>query len=257
MNDQTHKTLEGRVAVVTGASSGIGAATAIALADRGARVALLARRKAKLDELAAAIRDRRGHAEAWEIDVTDRDAVEEVAKAIAERLGRADLVINNAGVMLPHPIEDRRADEWKQQIDLNIGGVMNVIGAFTPALLAAASAGGRADLVNVSSIGARNVFTNFAVYCATKAFVTHLSVQLRTELGPKGVRVSAIEPGIVGTELPNHIDFAPAKQWLDSAKAQMEFLEASDVAEAIAFTVSAPKRVNVQQLTIMPTAQST
>lgn len=246
-----HPSLAGRVAVITGASSGIGEATARALSAAGARVALLARRKAKLDTLAAAIRQTGGAADVHELDVTDRAAVERVAAAI----GRVDIVVNNAGVMLPNPIEGKRFDQWQQQVDLNITGLLNVIGAFTPALVEAGRRG-PADLVNVSSIAGRNIFPYFAVYSGTKAFVSHLSITLRAELGGKGVRVSAIEPGIVGTELQNHVDFQGALDWIAGAKQQMEFLEPEDVASTIAFTVSAPKRVNLQQVTIMPTGQA-
>ncbi len=251
------KVLTGRVAVITGASSGIGAATARALADRGAHVVLLARRKDKLTELAASIARSDGQAEVHELDVTDRDAVNRVAAAVVDKLGRVDIVVNNAGIMLPNPIEARREEQWKQQIDLNVTGLMNVIGAFTPALVTAGAGKGPADLVNLSSVAGKNIFPYFAVYSATKAYVSHLSIHLRTELGAKGVRVSAIEPGIVGTELQGHVDFQGAQDWLAGAKTQMEFLEPEDIAEAIAFTVSAPKRMNVQNLTIMPTGQTT
>lgn len=243
---------EGRVAVISGASSGIGAATARALSETGAHVVLLARRKDKLATLAKAIKEAGRTADVYEVDVTDRAAVERIAAAV----GRVDIVVNNAGIMLPNPIEAKREEQWKQQIDLNVGGLMNVIAAFTPALVESAKRHGMADLVNISSIAARNIFPYFAVYSATKAFVSHLSITLRAELGPKGVRVSAIEPGIVATELQGHVDFQGANDWLAGAKTQMEFLEAEDVADAIAFTVSAPKRVNLQQLTIMPTAQA-
>ena len=166
-----------------------------------------------------------------------------------------DIVVNNAGVMLPNPIEDLRVEQWNQQIDLNVTGLMNVIGAFTPALIAAAGKGKPADLVNISSIAAQNIFANFAVYCATKAFVTHLSRNLRAELGPKNVRVSAIEPGIVGTELMSHVDFKPVQDWLEGSKASIDWLQPEDIAETIAFTVGLPKHVNLQQVTILPTKQ--
>ncbi|RYE90411.1 MAG: SDR family oxidoreductase [Myxococcales bacterium] len=256
MTQSSSRPLSGRVAVVTGASSGIGEATARLLAARGATVALLARRQDRLDAIAADIASRDGRAAAWALDVVDRSAVEAAAAAIVAQFGRVDIVVNNAGVMLPNPIEALRADQWKQQIDLNIGGLMNVIGAFTPALVAAAQGGKVADLVNLSSIAGRNILPYFAVYSGTKAFVSHLSVHLRAELGGKGVRVCAIEPGIVGTELMDHVDFQGALDWMAGAKTQMEWLEPVDVAEAIAFTVSAPRRMNLQQVTIMPTGQA-
>jgi NADP-dependent 3-hydroxy acid dehydrogenase YdfG len=255
MTQQTQGPLEGRVAVITGASSGIGEATAKALAARGARVALLARRKEKIDALSDSIRKAGGQAAAWQLDVTDRKAVERTAGEIIRKFGRVDIVVNNAGVMLPNPIEEKRVEQWQQQIDLNVTGLMNVIGAFTDALLKVGAGSGPADLVNISSIAAKNIFPSFAVYSGTKAFVTHLSVHLRTELGPKGVRVSAIEPGIVGTELQDHVDYQGALDWLEGSKSQVEWLKPEDVAEAIAFTVSLPKRVNLQQVTIMPTAR--
>ena len=255
MTQQTQGALEGRVAVITGASSGIGEATAKALASRGARVALLARRKERIDALSDSIRKAGGQATAWQLDVTDREAVERTASEIVTKLGRVDIVVNNAGVMLPNPIEAKRFDQWQQQIDLNIAGLMNVIGAFTDPLLKAGAGAGPADLVNISSIAARNIFPAFAVYSGTKAFVTHLSVHLRAELGAKGVRVSSIEPGIVGTELKDHVDFQGALDWLEGAKSKMEWLKPEDVAETIAFTVSLPKRVNLQQVAIMPTGQ--
>ncbi|WP_437313048.1 SDR family oxidoreductase [Sorangium sp. So ce385] len=255
MVQQAQGALAGRVAVITGASSGIGEATAKALAARGARVALLARRKERLDALGDAIRKGGGQSAEWQVDVTDRSAVERVASEVIERHGRVDIVVNNAGVMLPNPIEARRVEQWQQQIDLNVTGLMNVIGAFTSALVQAGSGPGPADLVNISSIAAKNIFPAFAVYSGTKAFVTHLSIHLRAELGSKGVRVTSIEPGIVGTELQSHVDFHGARDWLEGSKSQMEWLTPEDVAEAIAFTVSLPKRVNLQQVTIMPTGQ--
>ena len=255
MTAQNQGTLEGRVAVITGASSGIGEATAKALAARGARVALLARRKDRLEALNNEIHKAGGQSAVWQIDVTDRKAVERVAAEVVGKYGRVDIVVNNAGVMLPNPIEDKRVEQWQRQIDLNVSGLMNVIGAFTDALIKTGAGAGPADLVNISSVAARNIFPAFAVYSGTKAFVSHLSIHLRAELGSKGVRVTSVEPGIVGTELKDHVDFQGALDWLEGAKSQMEWLKPEDVAEAIAYTVSQPKRVNLQTITIMPTGQ--
>ncbi|MEZ7124510.1 SDR family oxidoreductase [Nonomuraea sp. AD125B] len=248
--------LAGRVAVVTGASSGIGEATAEHLAELGAHVVVLARRAERLDALVARVTQAGGRALALAADVTDEAAVRAAADRVADELGGADLLFNNAGVMLPAPVEELATDQWRHQIDLNITGLMNVIGAFVPQLVEAATERGVADLVNTSSIAAQNIFPNFAVYSATKAYVTHLSRHLRTELGPKNVRVSAIEPGIVGTELQDHVTDEGALAWLEGSKQAMEWLTPQDVARTIGFLASLPPRANLQQVTIMPTGQA-
>ncbi|RKE22188.1 SDR family oxidoreductase [Streptomyces sp. TLI_171] len=256
MSTHTAKPLAGRVAVVTGASSGIGEATAEKLAGLGARVVVLARRAERLADLVARIEQRGGSAVAIAADVTDPAAVRAAADRVAAELGGADLLFNNAGVMLPAPVEELATAQWQQQIDLNVSGLMNVIGAFTPQLVAAAAERGVADLVNTSSIAALNIFPTFAVYSATKAYVTHLSRHLRAELGAKQVRVSAIEPGIVGTELQSHVTDRGALDWLAGAKDAMEWLTPEDVAETVGFLAALPPRVNLQQVTIMPTGQA-
>jgi NADP-dependent 3-hydroxy acid dehydrogenase YdfG len=250
------KPLSGRVAVVTGASSGIGEATAERLAELGARVAVLARRTDRLGELVSRIERNGGTALAIAVDVTDAEAVRSAAGRVADELGPAGLLFNNAGVMLPAPIEELATEQWRHQIDLNITGLMNVIGAFTPQLVEAAGAQGVADLINTSSIAAQNIFPNFAVYSGTKAYVTHLSRHLRAELGAKNVRVSALEPGIVGTELQGHVTDEGAREWLEGSKETMEWLTPGDVAETIGFLATLPPRANLQQVTIMPTGQA-
>ncbi|MGC0313921.1 SDR family oxidoreductase [Kitasatospora acidiphila] len=249
------QSLTGRIAVITGASSGLGEATAEKLAELGAKVAVLARRADRLDELVTRIRKDGGTALAIAVDVTNVAAVRAAAEQIEAELGTADLLFNNAGVMLPAPIEELATDQWQQQIDLNITGLMNVIGAFTPQLVAGAAERGVADLINTSSIAAQNIFPTFAVYSATKAYVTHLSRHLRAELGAKNVRVSALEPGIVGTELQSHVTDTGAQQWLADSKQTMDWLTPQDVAETTAFLAALPPRVNLQQVTIMPTGQ--
>ncbi|AUG82144.1 Short-chain dehydrogenase [Kitasatospora sp. MMS16-BH015] len=247
--------LTGRVAVITGASSGLGEATAETLAGLGAKVALLARREGRLTELAERIRKNGGTGLVLPVDVTDQAAVRAAAERVRAELGDADLLFNNAGVMLAAPVEELAFEQWQRQIDLNISGLMHVIGAFTPQLVAAAAERGVADLVNTSSIAAQSVFPSFAVYSASKAFVSHLSRHLRTELGPKRVRVSALEPGIVGTELQSHVTDAAAQEWLAGSKAAMEWLTAQDVADTVAFLATLPPRANLQQVTLMPTGQ--
>ncbi|MEV4561054.1 SDR family oxidoreductase [Kitasatospora sp. NPDC049285] len=247
--------LAGRVAVITGASSGIGAATAEHLAGLGAAVALLARRADRLDGLAARIERAGGTVLALPVDVTDPAAVRAAADRVAAELGGADLLFNNAGVMLPAPVTELATAQWQRQIDLNVSGLMHVIGAFVPQLVAAAERRGVADLVNTSSIAAQNIFPTFAVYSATKAYVSHLSRHLRAELGARGVRVTALEPGIVGTELQNHVTDPGALAWLADAEKSMEWLTPEDVARTVGFAAALPPRANLQQITLMPTAQ--
>jgi NADP-dependent 3-hydroxy acid dehydrogenase YdfG len=250
------RSFSGRVAVVTGASSGIGEASAEHLAGLGARVIVLARRADRLEQLVDRIGKNGGQALALAVDVTDAVAVRAAADRIAAEFGGADLLFNNAGIMLPAPIEELAADQWRHQIDLNITGLMNVIGAFTPQLVKAAEERGVADLINTSSIAAQNIYPNFAVYSATKAYVTHLSRHLRGELGAKKVRVSAIEPGIVGTELQSHVTDDGALAWLEGSKETVEWLTPEDIAQTVGFIASLPPRANLQQVTIMPTAQA-
>ncbi|MFI9323757.1 SDR family oxidoreductase [Kitasatospora aureofaciens] len=248
--------LTGRVAVVTGASSGIGEASAEKLASLGARVVVLARRAERLAELVGRIEQNGGAASAIAVDVTDAAAVQAAADRVEAEFGGADLLLNNAGVMLPAPIEELATGQWKQQIDLNITGLMNAIGAFTPQLVKAAAERGVADLINTSSIAAQNIFPNFAVYSGTKAYVSHLSRHLRAELGAKKVRVSAVEPGIVGTELQSHVTDQGALEWLEGSKETVEWLTPEDVAEMVGVIATLPARVNLQQVTIMPTGQA-
>jgi NADP-dependent 3-hydroxy acid dehydrogenase YdfG len=248
--------LAGRVAVVTGASSGIGAATAQRLAQLGAKVAVMARRKDKLDTLVDSIHAAGGVAMALPVDVTDREAVHAAADQVAEQLGRADLVFNNAGVQLVSAIDELRLDDWQRQIDLNITGVMNVIGAFLPQLSAAAEAGRPADLITTSSIAATRILEKFSIYSGTKAYISHLTRLLRVELGPKNIRVATIEPGMVDTELPDHVTDPDASKLMADLIDQVDVLQSSDIAETVAFMAAVPRHVNLTEITILPTAQA-
>ncbi|MCP2257784.1 NADP-dependent 3-hydroxy acid dehydrogenase YdfG [Streptoalloteichus tenebrarius] len=252
----TGSPLAGRVAVVTGASSGIGAAVASRLAADGARVALLARRADRLSALAEEIAAAGGEALPVAVDVTDADQVSAAAETVAARLGRVDLVVNNAGVALPSMIDKGRTDDWQRMIDLNVTGVLRVVHAFVPALLAAAEAGAPADLVNISSVSADVIYPGWAVYAATKAAVTQFSATLRAELGGRGVRVTNIEPGMVDSELRENVSDPEAKAALDEFAEAVPSLEAGDLADVLAFLVSRPSRVNLPKLRIMPTWQA-
>ena len=252
----THLPLAGRVAVVTGATSGIGAATARRLASDGASVALVGRREERLRELAAELGDSTdADVIRAAVDVSDRAAVERAAGAIRDELGRVDLVVANAGVMLPAPFEEADTAEWDQMLDTNVRGLLATGRAFTADLLAAAAEGGPADLVHVGSIGGHMVFPNYGVYAATKAAVAHLTRNLRAELGPRGVRVKNVEPGLVRTELGDHTTDAAIRETLATWRDEIGALPAEDIADAIAFAVAAPPRVNVAELIVLPTVQ--
>jgi NADP-dependent 3-hydroxy acid dehydrogenase YdfG len=254
--DNTHLPLAGRVAVVTGASSGIGTATARRLASDGASVALVGRREERLNDLAAELGDSTDADIArTAVDVSDRDAVERAAAAIRDELGRVDLVVANAGVMLPAPFEEADTAEWDRMLDTNVRGLLYTGRAFAADLLATAAEGGRADLVHVGSIGGHQVFQNYGVYGATKAAVAHLTRNLRAELGPRGVRVKNVEPGLVRTELGDHASDADLRESLAAWRDEVGPLPAGDIADAIAFAVAAPPRVNVAELIVLPTAQ--
>ncbi|MFI6316772.1 SDR family oxidoreductase [Nonomuraea sp. NPDC050556] len=249
------KSLANRVAVVTGASSGIGAATARLLAAKGAKVALLARRTDRLDQLAQEIKEAGGEALAVTVDTTDAASVAAAAGQVRETFGPVDLVINNAGVMLPAPIQERKTADWRREVDVNIHGVLNTIDAFLPDLVAAGAEDRPADLVNTSSIVAQVVFPGFAVYNATKAAVSHLSRTMRAELGPQGVRVTAVEPAMTATELQGHVTDEGVNAFVGQWRAAFEWLTSENIAEVIAFTVEQPKHVNLSQITVYPTRQ--
>jgi NADP-dependent 3-hydroxy acid dehydrogenase YdfG len=249
--------LTGRTALVTGASSGIGAATAELLAAQGASVALLARRQDRLDELAGKIAAAGGRALAVPVDVTDPDALDEAARRVTRELGDVDLVVANAGVMLPRPAEDGRIDEWQRMIGINVTGLLATVRAFVPQLLAAAADENRkADLVTISSIAAHSNFPTYAVYTATKAAVTAFAASLRTELGPRGVRITNIEPGAVVSELVDHVTRDHGvRDHLDEWIGSLDPLAAEDIAGLVAYATSRPGNVNLRQVVALPTGQ--
>jgi NADP-dependent 3-hydroxy acid dehydrogenase YdfG len=252
----SYENLAGRTAVVTGAASGIGEATAVTLAAQGARAVLLARRGERLEAIAGKIRADGGQALAVVADVTDDASVAAAVESVHAAWGTVDLVVNNAGVMLPNPITDARVDEWQRMIDTNVTGVLRVIGAFAADLNEAAAQGRSADLVNVSSIGAHVTgFTNYAVYGATKAAVTHLSALLRSEFGPRGVRVTNIEPGLTESELGTHIDNDALREQLGGMVEATGVLAATELADLVAYVTSRPRHVNLRQIMVLPTAQ--
>jgi NADP-dependent 3-hydroxy acid dehydrogenase YdfG len=245
--------LTGRVAVVTGATSGIGAATARRLAADGASVALIGRRDERLRDLVAELEGAASVPIAT--DVTDPEALERLAETVRVELGPVDLVVANAGVMLAAPFEQANTAEWDRMLDTNVRGLVHTGRAFAHDLLDAAAEGGPADLVFVGSIAGHQVFPNYGVYGATKAAVAHLTRNLRTELGPRGVRVKNVEPGLVGTELGDDMQDASIREALSDWRSDIGALSPDHIADAIAYAVAAPPQVNVAELIVLPTTQ--
>ena len=248
--------LDGTVALVTGASSGIGAAAATALAARGAAVALVARRKDRLDTVAASIRERGGTALRLESDITDeRQAGEAVERTVAE-LGRLDILVNNAGVMLLGPVAGAPLSEWQRMVELNVLGLLYCAHAALPHLLSAAENGPRrvADLVNISSAAGRVAGNGRGVYSLTKHGVGAFSESLRQEVTGRHVRVSLVEPGATDTELAGH----NRPEVLESMRSQvtgMQPMRPADIADAITYIVTRPRHVAVNEMLVRPTEQ--
>jgi NADP-dependent 3-hydroxy acid dehydrogenase YdfG len=233
---------------VTGASSGIGAATALALAAQGAGVSLVARRKERLDIVAGTIREAKGRALVVEADIR---GVEQVQAAVSDTLGefgRLDTLVNCAGVMLLGPVLDAPLVEWDRMLGTNLAGLLNCVHAALPHLLRAAERDPRyvADIVNVSSVAGRFPRAGYAVYNATKHGVNGFSEALRQEVGGRGVRVSVVEPGAVRTELHRHS--RPEVRSIPSAEA----LRPEDIADVVTYIVTRPRRVAVNEILVRP-----
>jgi len=250
----TARALDGTAALVTGASSGIGEATAVALAGQGARVALAARRADRLEALAGRIGD---SALVIEADV----AREEEARATVDRrvaeLDRLDIVVNNAGVMLLGPAVDAPLEEWRRMVDVNLSGLLAVTHAALPHLLRAAEDGGGrrvADLVNISSVAGRVARSGSGVYNATKHAVGAFSEALRQEITNRHVRVSLVEPGAVATELVGH-NRPEVQETILERFGDIERLSAEEIADAILYIVTRPRQVAINEILIRPTEQ--
>jgi NADP-dependent 3-hydroxy acid dehydrogenase YdfG len=246
--------LDGTVALVTGASSGIGAATAAALAARGAAVALAARRRDRLDAVAADIRDRGGTALVLESDVTDEQQATAAVEATVAELGRLDTLVNNAGVMLLGPAAGAPMSEWQRMVDLNVLGLLYCAHAALPHLLRAAGDGPRqvADMVNISSVAGRVARNGNGVYSLTKHGVGAFSESLRQEFAGRYVRVSLVEPGATATELASH----NRPEVLDAIRNQFgQVMDAGDIADAISYIITRPRHVAVNEILIRPTEQ--
>jgi NADP-dependent 3-hydroxy acid dehydrogenase YdfG len=248
--------LNGTVALITGASSGIGAATGLALAAQGAAVALVARRADRLEELAGKIRGQGGTALTLVADVSDERQAKEVVERAATELGRLDTLVNNAGVMLLGPAADAPLEEWQRMVQVNVLGVLYCAHAALPYLVRAAADGPRqvADMVNISSVAGRVARSGSGVYNLTKHGVGAFSESLRQEVTRRHVRVSLVEPGAVETELTDHLRPEVMEQ-LTQRFANMERLQSPDISDAIEFIVTRERHIAINELLIRPTEQ--
>jgi NADP-dependent 3-hydroxy acid dehydrogenase YdfG len=250
------ESLEGTVALVTGASSGIGEATARQLAADGAAVALVARRVDRLDTLAKEIAEAGGRALVVEADVTDQSQAEDAVERTVSELGRLDTLVNNAGVMLLGPIVGAPLEEWERMVDVNVKGLLYCSHAGLPHLLDAATSSPRgvADLVNISSVAGRVARNGSGVYNATKHGVGAFSESLRQEVTGRHVRVSLIEPGAVSTELASH-NRPEIRESIGKRFGSIERMVSEDIADAIGYVVTRPRRVAINEVLIRPTEQ--
>lgn len=243
--------ISGRVAVITGASSGIGEATARTLASEGAHLALLARRADRVNALADELSsgDGGGKVLAVEADVTDRESLSAAAQRVADELGGADVLVNNAGQMLLAPFSGEQAQETRRMVETNLLGAMTATEVFLDQLR-----DGGGDLVNISSVAGRTARKGSSVYNATKWGLNGWSEALRQELLPD-VRVIVIEPGAVDTELTDHITHAASQQASQKMYRDVEALTAQDIADIIAFAVGRPRRMSISEVLVRPTKQ--
>jgi NADP-dependent 3-hydroxy acid dehydrogenase YdfG len=248
-----NESLNDTVALVTGASSGIGEATAEALAAAGARVALVARRADRLQALAERIGD---GALVLEADVSDQSAAAGAVERTVSELGRLDTLINNAGVMLLGPIEDAPLEEWETMVSVNVHGLLYCAHAALPHLLRAAEDSPRrvADVVNISSVAGRVPRLGSGVYNLTKHGVGAFSESLRQEVTQRHVRVSLVEPGAVDTELASH-NRPEIQEVMQKRFGSIERMHADDIADAITYIVTRPRRVAINEVLVRPTEQ--
>ncbi len=243
--------LDGKVALVTGASSGIGEATALALAEEGAAVAISARRADRLEDLAKRIEAKGGKVKVIVADVALEDQAQEMVVAANAAFGRLDILVNNAGVMLLGPIANADTEDWRRMIQTNVLGLMYATHAALPLMRAQ----GQGHIVNISSVAGRTARAGAGVYNASKWGVGAFSESLRQEVYKDKIRVTIIEPGAVATELTQHITHPDSKKQIEQFVQAMTPLESEDIAAAILYAVTQPPRVNVNEILIRPTDQ--
>jgi NADP-dependent 3-hydroxy acid dehydrogenase YdfG len=243
--------IKDKVAIITGASSGIGFATALALSKAGAKVAIGARRVDKLESLAKKISDDGGEVFYQKLDVTQKLECDNFAKAVLDKWGSIDILVNNAGLMPLSFFKSLKIDEWDRMIDVNIKGVLYS----TASVISHMKEKKSGHIVNLSSVAGRIVFPAGSVYCATKHAIAAFSEGLRQEFSVRSnIRVTSIEPGVVATELNDTITDESLKGFVENTK-KMQALQANDIANAILFAVDSPSYVNVNEILIRPTTQ--
>jgi len=240
--------IKDKVVVITGASSGIGYATALSLAKEGAKLVVGARRTDRLDNL---VNEVHGEVLSQKLDVTKKVDCDSLVNLAIKKWGKVDVLINNAGLMPLSFVKNLKVDEWDQMIDVNIKGVLYCTAAVLPHMREAKAG----HIINISSVAGRIVFPAGSVYCATKHAVTAFSEGLRQELSPRNnIRVTTIEPGVVSTELTNTITDESLEKFVETSK-KMEALKAEDIASAIIFAINAPDHVSVNEILVRPTTQ--
>ncbi len=244
--------LKDKVVIITGASSGIGEATAEKLAAHGARVVLTARREDRLTQLKQKIEDAGGQALVVVADVTNKEDWQQVVQQTQESFGDVDVLVNNAGLMPLSFAKNLKTDEWEKMVDVNIKGVLNGVAAVLPKMMD----NRQGHIINISSVAGRKVFPGGSVYCATKFAVRAFSEGLRSELSPEyNIRITAIEPGAVATELTNTITDEDLMEKVVKPMLNIEPLQSEDIAESILYALQQPAHVNVQEVLVMPTEQ--
>lgn len=244
--------LNGKVALITGASSGIGEATALALSNEGAKVSLVARRTHRLESVSSTITDNKGSALTIAADVTDPIEARRAITETKKHFGRLDILINNAGIMLLGPIDGANIEDWQRMVNINIMGLMYCTHAALPIM----KEQGKGHIINMSSVAGRIITGGSAVYNATKWYVNTFSEALRQEVYLDKIRVTTIEPGAVATELTDHITVPEVKDRIKKWIGSMRALTAKDVADTVVFAATQPSHVSINEILVRPTDQS-
>jgi NADP-dependent 3-hydroxy acid dehydrogenase YdfG len=240
--------LKDKIAIVTGASSGIGDATVQALVQEGFKVAAVARRKDRLDALAKQFN---GQVFPLVGDISKEEESKRVIEQTVNKWGRIDILVANAGLMHLSPIRESKSEEWRKMVDINVMGLMYNVHHVLPYMIEQKSG----HIITLSSVAGRNIFPNGAVYCATKFAVCAFSEALRQEVCKDNIRVTVVEPGAVQTELADHVSHPGAKKFIDDFLSSLDMLQSKDIAAAIVYAVKQPPHVDINEIQIRPTAQ--